>query len=178
VERGSAAAGLGAVHHVGYVVDDLATGVARFAAAFGIGPFLAIEHMEFDEVTFRGGPAAYDHSSAFAAWGPLLVEITEIHGAEPDGLREALTPAGGGLGHLGFLVDSPEETAARLAEFGCEVFHTGRTGPAGASWLSGGELFGHPLELLRRAPQLEGFYARIREEAAAFDGTDLLRRIG
>lgn len=166
-----------AIHHVGYVVDDLAIGVERLAATLGAGPFLAIEHMEFDEVTFRDRPAAYDHSSAFGAWGPLLVEITEIHGAEPEALRAALTPPRGGLGHVGFLVDSPADAVARLTESGCEIFHTGRTGPAEATWLSGGELFGHPIELLRRAPELEGFYARVREAADTWDGTDPLRRI-
>lgn len=166
-----------AIHHVGYVVDNLAAGVERFASAFGAGPFLAIEHMRFDEVTFEGEPASYDHSSAFGAWGPLLLEITAIHGAEPAGLRAALTPEGGGVGHLGFLVDSPEATAAVLRGAGCEPFHGGRTGPAEATWLSGGELFGHPVELLRRAPELLEFYGRVRAASVGWDGAEPLRPI-
>ncbi|MFT3864340.1 MAG: VOC family protein [Solirubrobacterales bacterium] len=165
-----------APHHVGYVVEDLASGVERFAAATGAGPFLAIEHMEFDEVTYRGGPAAYDHSSAFGAYGELLVEITQVFSAEPPELREALGGAFG-IGHLGFVVDDPEAEVARLAAAGCEIFHTGRTGPASATWLTGGELFGHSIELLRRAPELEGFYAQVRAAADGWDGSDPLRRI-
>jgi len=163
-------------NHVGYVVDDLERGVERFVAATGAGPFLAIEHMEFDEVTYRGGPAAYDHSSAFGAWGDLLVEITQVFSAEPPELEAAL---GGtrGIGHLGFLVDDPAAAAARLAAAGCEVFHTGRTGPASATWLTGGELYGHSIELLQRVPEIEGFYAQIRASAEGWDGTDPLRRI-
>ncbi|MBS0625607.1 MAG: VOC family protein [Verrucomicrobia bacterium] len=163
-------------HHVGYVVDDLEHGVERFAAATGAGPFLAIEHMRFDEVTYRGGPAAYDHSSAFGAYGELLVEITQVFSAEPPELEETLAGRRG-LGHLGFLVDDPGAAAAQFAAAGSEVFHTGRTGPASATWLTGGELFGHSIELLRRAPELEGFYAQVRAAAADWDGTEPLRRI-
>jgi catechol 2,3-dioxygenase-like lactoylglutathione lyase family enzyme len=165
-----------APNHVGYVVEDLEAGVERFVAATGAGPFLAIEHMEFEEVTYRGGPAAYDHSSAFGAWGDVLVELTQVFSAEPPELYEAL---GGtfGIGHLGFLVDDPEAEVERLAAAGCEVFHTGRTGPADARWLTGGTLFSHSIELMRRAPEIEGFYAKIREEAEGWDGTDPFRRI-
>jgi catechol 2,3-dioxygenase-like lactoylglutathione lyase family enzyme len=175
MEKGIATAVL-SPHHVGYVVADLASAVERFAAATGAGPFLAIEHMKFDEVTYRGGPAAYDHSSAFGAYGPLLVEITQVFFAEPPELQEAL---GGslGLGHVGFVVDDPAAEAERLAGAGCEVFHTGRTGPASALWLTGGELFGHSIELLRRAPELEGFYAQVRGAAEDWDGSEPLRRI-
>jgi catechol 2,3-dioxygenase-like lactoylglutathione lyase family enzyme len=173
----SGRAGAFAIHHVGYVVEDLRAGVERFAAAFGAGPFLAIEHMEFDEVTFRGEPAAYDHSSAFGTWGPLLLELTVIHDAEPAGLREALTPADGGLGHLGIVVDSPASAAEELAAAGCRPFHTGRTGPAEAIWLDGGELFGHPVELLRRGPGLLEFYDRVRAASVDWDGSEPLRPI-
>ena len=45
-----------------------------------------MEHIAFDEVTFEGAPAVYDHSSAFGAWGPILVEVTQVHDAQPAGL--------------------------------------------------------------------------------------------
>ena len=41
----------------------------RFTRDFGAGPFHAMEHIAFDEVTFDGEPAVYDHSSAFGAVG-------------------------------------------------------------------------------------------------------------
>ena len=49
------------------------------------GPFFAMEHIVFDEVTYRGEPAVYDHSSAFGQWGPMLVELTQVHDAQPTG---------------------------------------------------------------------------------------------
>jgi catechol 2,3-dioxygenase-like lactoylglutathione lyase family enzyme len=149
------------IHHVGYVVEDLAGATERFARDFGAGPFQVMEHIAFDEVTFAGEPAVYDHSSAFGAWGPIIVELTQVHDARPAGLAAALTKPGAGVGHIAFLADDLAAEAARLEALGMHVFHTGRTGPVSAAWLSGGP-FGHPVEVLQRVPELDAFYASLR----------------
>jgi hypothetical protein len=112
-------------------------------------------------VTFDGGAAVYDHSSAFGAWGPILVELTQVHDAQPSGLRDALTKAGAGVGHVAWLADDLAAEVARLEALGMHVFHTGRTGPVSAAWLQGGP-FGHPVEVLQRVPELDAFYASLR----------------
>jgi catechol 2,3-dioxygenase-like lactoylglutathione lyase family enzyme len=165
---------LPAPHHIGYVVDDLQAGVARFAATHGAGPFFAIEHLRFDEVSFLDGPAVYDHSSAFAQWGPRIVELTQVQAREPEGLRQALVAPGRGVGHLGFLCDSLAAETARLVGGGYRAFHAGRSGPVSAVWLDGGPL-GHPVEILERCPELEGFYAGIAGAASGWDGRQALR---
>jgi hypothetical protein len=141
----------------------------------GAGPFYAMEHIAFDEVSYLGEPASYDHSSAFGRWGPILVELTQVHDAQPEGLRAALVGPGGGVGHLGWLADSLVEETERLAALGLESFHAGRTGPAAAVWFDGRDLFGHPIEVLERCDELEGFYAMVRREADGWDGSDALR---
>ncbi|MDA0159060.1 VOC family protein [Solirubrobacter ginsenosidimutans] len=162
------------VHHLGYVVDELRAGVEAFARDFGAGPFYAIEHVAFDEVTFDGAPAVYDHSSAFGAWGPILVELTQVHEAQPHGLERALTPAGAGLGHVAWLADDLDDEVRRLQAAGLRPFHTGRSGPVSAVWLEGAP-FGHPVEVLQRVPELLGFYAMLREAADGWDGNDPFR---
>jgi catechol 2,3-dioxygenase-like lactoylglutathione lyase family enzyme len=149
------------IHHIGYVVEDLAEATDRFARDFGAGPFHVMEHIAFDQVTFEGGPAVYDHSSAFGAWGPIIVELTQVHDAQPAGLAAALTPPGAGVGHIAFLADDLAAETARLEALGMRVFHTGRTGPVSAAWLTGGP-FGHPVEVLQRVPELDAFYASLR----------------
>lgn len=161
---------LSPLHHVGYVVANLGRDVPRFAAATGAGPFYAMEHIVFDEVTYLGEPANYDHSSAFGAWGPLIVELTQVHEVGPDGLRESLAGPGG-IGHVAWLADSLDEETARLAALGITPFHAGRTGPASAVWFDGGELFGHPIEVLERRDELMRFYAMVRESSIGWDGS-------
>ena len=150
------------IHHVGYVVEDLPEAIERFTRDFSAGPFSVMEHIAFDEVTFDGEPALYDHSSAFGQWGPIIVELTQIHDAQPAGLRDAWTKPGGGIGHVAWLADDLEAETARLEAAGLRPFHTGRTGPVSAVWFDGGDLFGHPVEVLQWCDELRGFYASLR----------------
>ena len=106
------------IHHIGYVVVDLRSGVEAFARDFGAGPFFVMEHLEFDEVTYQGGPAVYDHSSGFGAWGPILVELTQVHDAQPAGLAGALTAPGAGIGHVAWLADDLDAEVQRLQAAG------------------------------------------------------------
>jgi len=150
------------IHHVGYVVDDLEAGIVRFTHDFGAGPFAVMEHIAFDEVTFEGEPAVYDHSSAFGKWGPIIVELTKVHDAQPAGLLGALTKPGHGIGHVAWLAEDLAAETARLEAAGLRPFHTGRTGPVSAVWFDGGDLFGHPVEVLQWCDELRDFYASLR----------------
>jgi catechol 2,3-dioxygenase-like lactoylglutathione lyase family enzyme len=165
-----------AIHHVGYVVDDIPAAAARFAGTFGAGPCHLIEHLAFDEVTFDGGPAAYDHSSAFGQWGPIIVELTQVHAVEPAGLRAAL--AAGPMprvGHVAWLADDLTAESRRLVATGLELFHTGRSGPVRAHWFDARQTLGHHVEVLQATPELIGFYDLIARTAQDWDGREILR---
>jgi hypothetical protein len=156
------------IHHIGYVVEDLQAAIPQAIATLGTGPFFLIEHMRLAE---------YDHSSGFAALpGGLLVELTQVHGAEPPELRETL---GGtrGIGHLGYVVDDQATEVARLEAQGLRAFHTGKTGPASAVWLES-DWLGHHVEVLQSAPPLIEFYNSIRAAADGWDGSEPIRRRG
>jgi hypothetical protein len=163
------------IHHVGYVVDDMRSGVQKFVASTDAGPFYAMEHIAFDEVTYQGEAAVYDHSSAFGAWGPLLVELTQVHDAQPAGLARALAAPGTGIGHVAWLADDLESETARLEAVGLRQFHTGRAGPASAVWFDGGTIFGHPVEVLQRRAEILRFYEMVRDAAEGWDGSDSFR---
>ena len=165
------------LHHVGYVVDDLPLAAERFAQQFGAGPFYAFEHIVFEEVTYRGGPAIYDHSSAFGQCGPMIVELTQVYNAQPAGLAEALVKPGGGVGHVGWLAESLEDEVTRLEAAGLVPFHTGRTGPVSVVWIDGGPLLGHPIEVLQRRDELLGFYDTVRRASEGWDGSDPYRPV-
>jgi hypothetical protein len=165
------------IHHVGYAVESLEAGIERFAATFGAGPFFVMEHIELESVTFAGGPAVYDHSSGFGQWGEILVELTQVHDAQPAGLRDAFAAPGSGLGHVAWLADDLEAETARLTAAGLTPFHTGQTGPASAVWFDGGDQLGHNVEVLQRRDEILGFYAMVRNAARGWDGADPYRRV-
>ncbi len=167
---------MSAIHHVGYVVEDLPLAVEHAARTIGAGPFFLLEHIAFDEVTYRDERALYDHSSAFGRWGDILLELTQVHAVAPAGLGAALTAPGAGVGHVAWLAESLAEETARLSALGMAPFHTGRSGPVRAVWFDGGPLLGHPVEVLERCEPLLGFYAMVRQAAEGWDGQGPLRR--
>ena len=131
--------------------------VARFAGRTGAGPFFAMEHIAFDEVTYRGEPAVYDHSSAFGRVG------TDHRRADPGARRAARRPARRArrarrrrrARRAGWPTRSRTRSRGSRPR-ASTPFHAGRTGPASAVWFDGGELFGHPIEVLQRRDELLG----------------------
>lgn len=167
------------IHHIGYVVEgDLRASLPGFMKRLETGPFFLIEHLAFDETTYRGGSAEYDHSSAFAATpSGLLVEVSQVHSASPPELEALLGRPG--FGHVGIVADDLLAEVARLEQAGLTAFHTGKTGPAHAVWLDGRDTLGHHVEVLQAAPPLLGFYETIRAARAEWDGvTDPIRTRG
>jgi catechol 2,3-dioxygenase-like lactoylglutathione lyase family enzyme len=142
------------IHHVGYVVPDLPRAIEWWTRTLGAGPFVVLEHIPFDEVTYEGAPALYDHSSAFGSYGAILVELTVVHVASP-GLNERLV--GHGVGHVGMLSDDLDAYETDLP-----LFHTGRSGPVRAHWYDGRATLGHHVEVLQRCPEILGLYERVR----------------
>jgi hypothetical protein len=163
-------------HHIGYVVDDLGAAVADAVARFGAGPFYVAEHMAFEEVTFRGEPAMFDHSSAFGQWGPIRVELTVIHETDPPELGATMAPDGPGtIAHVGIIVDSLGGASAQLEADGVPAYHAGRTGPVSAIWHDARASLGHSVELLQRNEFLTGLYERMARSADGWDGSEPIR---
>lgn len=162
--------------HLGYVVPDIESAAVRLASTVGAGPFLHIGHVRLSAATYRGEPAEYDHSTAFGQWGPTVIEISQIHSGTPAGLVDFFTtgppPA---IGHVAWMVDDLEAESAELERQGMALVHTGSSGPVSAHWHDGGTLFGHPIEVHRRGPELIGFGEAIAAASRNWDGSRPLR---
>jgi hypothetical protein len=139
------------IHHVGYWVDDLGSALARWSQDLDVGPFQIIDHVAFDSfVLFVDGQRYYDvvfdHSAAFAAWGPVVVELGQVHAID-DRLAAAYRPAPGAVSHISWVVPDVAAESARLARLGCRPINTARSGPISVAWHDGGPLFPHPIEV-------------------------------
>ena len=89
------------LHHIGYWVGDLDAAMKRWNRDLGVGPFQVIEHVRFEEfvLTIDGQQhhdVVFDHAAAFAAWGPIVVELNQVHAID-DRLAAALNPTPGAL---------------------------------------------------------------------------------
>lgn len=168
------------LHHIGYWVDDLGAAVARAARDLGIGPFLVHDHITFDSFEYgpsiasRPDPVVFDHSAAFAAWGPLVVELGQVHAIDP-GLAAAYGVAPGVVSHVSWIVDDLATEAQRLTDLGCRLINTARTGPIHVSWHTGGDLFPHPIEVHEANPAILGMHPRLCALMASWDGHELMQ---
>ena len=153
------------LHHVGYWVDDLAAERARWESDLGVGPFEVIEHVPFDSFSLSdgdqvGGDVVFDHSAAFAAWGPVVVELDQVHAID-DRLAVAYGVVPGAVSHVSWLVPDVADESARLAGLGCALINTARSGPVSVAWHHGGALFPHPIELHQRSDVMAGMHDRL-----------------
>jgi catechol 2,3-dioxygenase-like lactoylglutathione lyase family enzyme len=154
-----------ALHHVGYWVGDLDSARKQWERELDVGPFDVIEHMTFEEfVLFDGGQpctdAVFDHSAAFAAWGPIVVELGQVHAAD-DRLAAAYRITPGAVSHVSWVVPDVEQESVRLERLGSRLINTARSGPISVAWHDGGPLFPHPVELHQHNDVIAGMHGRL-----------------
>ena len=174
------------LHHVGYWVDDLDSALTRWNTDLGVGPFDVIGHMTFDSFVLvvdgqQYRDVVFDHSAAFAAWGPVVVELGQVHaidgrlatayGIDPAayGINPAtnrIDPAANGanpgaVSHVSWVVPDITQESARLARLGCRLINTARSGPISVAWHDGGPLFPHPIELHQHNDVIAGMHDRL-----------------
>jgi hypothetical protein len=167
------------LHHVGYWVDNLDSALARWHTDLGVGPFQVIEHVPFEEFVLivdgqEHEDVVFDHSAAFGAWGPVVVELGQVHAID-DRLAAAygINPAANGanpgtnganpgaVSHVSWVVPDITQESARLARLGCRLINKARSGPISVAWHHGGPLFPHPIELHQHNDVIASMHDRL-----------------
>ena len=110
---------------IGIVVADVEQARLRHDALFGSGEWLIVENgpKNMHGLHVRGEPAEFSMRLALRGSGPQLELLQPLEG--PDILSEWLERRGEGLHHLGYEVDSVDETIERLARLGYECIQHG-----------------------------------------------------
>jgi hypothetical protein len=111
----------------------------------------------------------FDHSAAFAAWGPVVVELDQVHAID-DRLAAAYGVVPGAVSHVSWVAPDLEQESARLAGLGCALISTARSGPISVAWHAGGPLFPHPIEVHQRNDVIDGMHGRLCALAASRAG--------
>jgi len=161
---------------VGYWVRDLDQAVSVAVRTLGVGPFLVHRDIRFDSFRLADGtevsdPSYLDHSAAFAAWGPIVLELGQIHSVAPE-LAAAYGVSRPGPGHVSWLVDDLDAESVRLEAVGCRLIHTASIGAVNVAWHDGGSMFAHPIEVHRVSAPIVGMHARLSALAADWDGRE------
>ena len=70
---------LGPVVQIAYAVEDLQETANSWSELYGIAPFFIKENIPLEKVRVKGVDSVFDHSSAYAQWGSLMVELICEH---------------------------------------------------------------------------------------------------
>jgi hypothetical protein len=156
-----------------YAVDDVAEAARRWNAN-GVGPFFVIEHIDVHNVRIKGAPSTFDHSSAYAQWGDVMVELICQHDS---GGERIVGPSG--IHHVAFFVDNFATAAAQLTASAMpEVLYAETASGMAFGFHDGRAEHGHLIEIYERTDGLARFYDMVRESAAGWDGSDPIRTVG
>jgi len=133
-----------------YAVDDVTEAARRWNASNGIGPFFVREHIAVTNVRVNGVASTFDHSSAYAQWGTLMIELICQH---DDGADRIV--GSNGIHHVAFFVDDFAPAAAELVASGLPETLYAETGTGMAFALYDARADqGHLVEIYERTASL------------------------
>src|SRR3954452_9647307 len=166
-----------AIHHVCYIVDDIPKADDQWVETTGAGPFFHLgEHVEFEETLLEGEPCVFDHGSAIGRWGPIFLELMQLHELTPGLASRVHSGAAGGgkVGHIAYVVDDPAAESERLEAAGMPKFLHLRQGPIQIA-MHDAPLLGHAIEVHETADAIHELSALIAAAAERWDATEPLR---
>ncbi len=104
-----------------YFVDDLDAAAAKWAAAYGAGPFFAVRHHRTEAFTYRGTEIEADVSYAFGYLGDMMIQFIAQHDDKPSIYRDMYKRGEEGFHHIGYLVSDFAAERQRWLDMGYEL---------------------------------------------------------
>ena len=165
------------VRQIAYFVPDVREAARRHSAQFGSGPYFVNDSMVLGDPVYRGTPLDLDHSAALGQWGDVMIEFSQQNQPGPSYFHDIYPEGSGrfGLHHVALIVD----------DFGAAKRHFSGKGYATAfeaiavgvpfAMMDATADYGHMIELYPKCPIVDGLYDMVRDAAADFDGSDVIR---
>jgi hypothetical protein len=169
---------LGAPVQIAYAVPDVEVFARRWAASTGAGPFFVRPRIPVTDVTYRGRPAQFDHTSAYGQWGDIMLELVQVHTPGPNVVTDVIGDSPTGLHHLAFWVDDLDAATESLADHGHPLAMTAHTGNGTEfRFVDASRHLGHMIELYVGTEHVRRFYAMVAVAARDWDGTHPVRHL-
>ena len=164
----------GQVHHLGYVVADLESAIHAWISQLGAGPFFILRKPPLT-VTSNGQPGTFDHSSAFARWGGIFVELMQLDTIAPEAAQEAMSQQAPQLNHIAFASSEVDASIGALEKADFPQFLRASIGEIDFSLHDARGLCGHNIEVHADSAGFQRFYQQIVDASVNWDGSDPIR---
>ena len=157
---------LGPVVQVAYAVENIEDATNSWSELFGIGPFFIKEHIPLENVRVNGVNSTFDHSSAYAQWGSVMLELICEHTerlAERSNQKEETVPS---VHHYAVFVADLEKASKNLEEMGFgEILYAETSSGFPFAMHDARKVFGHFIEIYEPNEELTGFYRMVEESS-------------
>ena len=157
---------LGPVVQVAYAVENIEDATNFWSELFGIGPFFIKEHIPLENVRVNGVNSTFDHSSAYAQWGSIMLELICEHTerlVERSNQKEETVPS---VHHYAVLVSELEKASKNLEEMGFdEILYAASEAGINIAINHARKVFGHFIEIYEPNEELTGFYRMVEESS-------------
>ena len=163
------------VLQMAYVVNNVHEAAERWMKTFGIGPFYILDRPQVGNPLYRGEPGACEFSAGLAQSGDIHVELIEQHCDSPSCYRDLIPKGQEGFHHIGVIVEDYDAELARYEANGFPVASSGTFGPLRFCYVDTSPVMHGMVEVLEDLPFIHNYFARIREAAENWDGTDPIR---
>jgi catechol 2,3-dioxygenase-like lactoylglutathione lyase family enzyme len=162
----------GPITQICWVTDDIEATERLLSEQFGVGSWTRIPDVEFgpETTTLRGEPVRFVAHISLGYSGDLQLELIQpVEG--PTIHAEFLAERGPGLHHVCFEVDDVEAACAAAEAAGVPVLMRGSMmdGEIEFAYIDGSAGGAPYVELARIGPQMQAFYAAIKESSTRPD---------
>ena len=161
---------LGPVVQVAYAVENLEDATNSWSELFDIGPFFIKEHIPLENVRVNGVNSTFDHSSAYAQWGSIMLELICEHTERLVGYSSQKEKPIPSVHHHAVFVTDFEKASQNLEKMGFGEILYAET-PSGFPFAmhDSTKLFGHFVEIYEPNEELTSFYRMVEESSLRED---------
>lgn len=158
----------GSVNQMAYVVESLESAVCWWNDVMGVGPFLMLRDLVFDQSDFRGKEMPITYSAAIAYSGDIMIELIEPKG--PSIFEEYRRAGKSGVQHICVFTDDFAATVQDVGQRGGKRLQGGRIAGGILGYYDMGGDQGVVLEIAQLAPEGLALFAAVRDAARDWDG--------
>jgi hypothetical protein len=162
-----------------WVVPDLHAAMDHWTRSAGVGPFFYFDSIPFKDAIYRGKPDDLRGcTAAIAQAGDLQIELVAQEDDRPTIFRELVPMGKAGFHHTAIYSRNYEAERDAYIDTGSPLAFEGDMLGSRTSWIDTVPTLGFMVELVEANPVADMVFAKFREAAENWDGTDPVRTFG